>query len=115
MTSDKMLLIQIARSLGLAPGSLSNWQRRYDDFPEPSTIVGRRRLYRMADIKSFMARHDLSSVPDSSSKRAKAKEPDLVVATFDALRNELEIGIDLAVTLATIVLLALEYPEDIEK
>lgn len=68
MNSYKLSLTQIAKIIDVSSSVLSNWQRRYSDFPEPSQITGRRRLYRLADVKGFIARHGLSAGSDTEVK-----------------------------------------------
>lgn len=69
MNSDKLSLKEIAAIIDVSSSVLSNWQRRYSDFPEPSQIIGRRRRYRLADVKGFVARHGLSTAGGIEDKR----------------------------------------------
>ena len=71
MNSQPISLVQISRALSLSPGTLSNWQKRYEGFPEPASIFGRRRLYRMEDIQAFMLRHDLKTGDANSISNRK--------------------------------------------
>lgn len=59
MNTDNLSLNKIGAFIRVSPSVLSNWQKRYSDFPKPSQLVGRRRLYRLADVEAFIARHGL--------------------------------------------------------
>ena len=86
MNSAPISLVQISSALSLSPGTLSNWQKRYEGFPEPASIFGRRRLYRMEDIQAFMARHDLKTGEANSATNRKVSEEQRFV---NYLTNEL--------------------------
>ena len=86
MNSAPISLVQISSALSLSPGTLSNWQKRYEGFPEPASILGKRRLYRMEDIQAFMARHDLKTGEANSAPNRKVSEEQRFV---NYLTNEL--------------------------
>lgn len=86
MNSTPISLVQISSALSLSPGTLSNWQKRYEGFPEPASILGKRRLYRMEDIQAFMARHDLKTGEANSATNRKVSEEQRFV---NYLTNEL--------------------------
>lgn len=46
---------QIARELGVARAAVSNWKRRYKDFPE--AVIDD--VYWRPDVEKFLDRHDL--------------------------------------------------------
>ena len=74
MNNAPISLVQVSRALSLSPGTLSNWQKRYEGFPEPASVLGKRRLYRMEDIQAFMVRHDLKTGDANSNTKQKASE-----------------------------------------
>lgn len=86
MNSAPISLVQISSALSLSPGTLSNWQKRYEGFPEPASILGKRRLYRMEDIQAFMVRHDLKTGDANSVTNRKVSEEQRFV---NYLTNEL--------------------------
>jgi hypothetical protein len=96
MNPDNLSLSEIAETLGVTPGALSQWQKRHDDFPLPVESNGRRRTYRLADIKAFIARHDLQV------KKRSNKERDLVFKTSNELRDSgYPAGIEMVLVIAT--------------
>lgn len=96
MNPDNISLSEIAETLGVTPGALSHWQKRHDDFPLPVESNGRRRTYRLADIKAFIARHDLQV------KKRSNKERDLILRTSNELRDSgYAAGIDMVLVIAT--------------
>ena len=86
MISQPISLVQISRALSLSPGTLSNWQKRYEGFPEPASVLGKRRLYRLEDIQAFMTRHDLKTGDANSNTSRKVSEEQRFV---NYLTNEL--------------------------
>ena len=86
MNSQPISLVQISRALSLSPGTLSNWQKRYEGFPEPASVLGKRRLYRLEDIQAFMTRHDLKTGDANSNTSRKVSEEQRFV---NYLTNEL--------------------------
>jgi hypothetical protein len=96
MNPDNLSLSEIAETLGVTPGALSQWQKRHDDFPLPVESNGRRRTYRLADIKAFIARHDLQV------KKRSNKERELVFKTSNELRDSgYPAGIEMVLMIAT--------------
>ena len=81
MNPDNLSLNKIANLIGTSPSVLSNWQKRYSDFPEPSQVIGRSRSYRLADIKAFIARHGLNVGKEDK------KENKIVWASASILRS----------------------------
>lgn len=82
MNPDNLSLSEIAEILGITVSGLSNWQKRYGDFPNPCEITGRLRKYRLADVKAFMARNDLNTKRDRG-----AVERQLILESLGILRN----------------------------
>lgn len=82
MNPDNLSLSEIAEILGISVSGLSNWQKRYGDFPNPCEITGRLRKYRLADVKAFMARNDLNTKRDRG-----AVERHLILESLGILRN----------------------------
>jgi len=96
MNPDNLSLTEIAETLGVTLSALSNWQKRHEDFPLPVESNGRRRTYRLADIKAFIARHDLQI------KKSSKKERDLVWRTANELRDSgYSAGIEMVLVTAT--------------
>lgn len=95
MNPDNLSLTEIAETLGVTLSALSNWQKRHDDFPLPVESNGRRRAYRLADIKAFIARHDLQI------NRSRSKQTHPIWRTADLLRNFNLQGVEAAVVVAT--------------
>jgi len=95
MNPDNLSLSEISETLGVTLSSLSNWQKRYDDFPKPVESSGRQRGYRLADVKAFIARHDLQS------RRSRSKKSSPIWRTADLLRNYALQDLEAAVVIAT--------------
>jgi predicted DNA-binding protein YlxM (UPF0122 family) len=95
MNPDNLSLSEIAETLGVTLSALSNWQKRHDDFPLPAESNGRRRTYRLADIKAFIARHDLQI------NRSRSKQAHPIWRTADLLRNYELHGVEAAIVVAT--------------
>lgn len=56
----------IARLAGVGRAAVSNWRRRFADFPEPIGGSAASPLYRLADVERWLAEHDrLAAVPPS--------------------------------------------------
>ena len=101
MNSTPISLVQISRALSLSPGTLSNWQKRYEGFPEPASIFGRRRLYRMEDIQAFMLRHDLKTGDANSiSNRKVSEEQRFVNYLTNELRGNQAMGPEIVLAIA---------------
>lgn len=93
MNNTPITLIQIARALSLSPGTLSNWQKRYDDFPEPAQVLVRRRLYLLEDVQAFMQRHGLKTGDvNAAVDRKVSDEQRLVNYLSNELRDTTAIG-----------------------
>lgn len=98
-------LIQIARLVGVSPAALSNWQRRYDNFPKPAEVQGNRRLYRLDEVQEFIEVNQLGLQRSSSNKLKENPEIDIVSWTIEEIRRFAPVGIDpilLAASLAGI-------------
>jgi hypothetical protein len=95
MNPDNLSLTEIAETLGITLSALSNWQKRHDDFPLPVESNSRRRTYRLADIKAFIARHDLQI------NRSRTKQAHPIWRTADLLRSFSLQGVEAAVFVAT--------------
>ena len=101
MNNAPISLIQISRALSISPGTLSNWQKRYEGFPEPAKSIGRRRMYRMADIQEFMARHDLKAGDANLSEQRKvSNEQRFVNYLSNELRGNHAMGPDFVLAIA---------------
>jgi SAM-dependent methyltransferase/transcriptional regulator with XRE-family HTH domain len=76
MNPEHLSLSEIAKSLGVSPATISNWQKRFPNFPPPVATRGQRGLYRLADIKAFIARNDLQlakeNIRETREQRAVA-------------------------------------------
>ncbi|MFC0865517.1 N-6 DNA methylase [Sphaerimonospora cavernae] len=48
---------EIARLAGVTRAAVSNWRKRYVDFPEPAMGVGRAVLFPLVDVRSWLERH----------------------------------------------------------
>jgi hypothetical protein len=108
MKNQQLSLTQIARELSISQATLSNWQARYGDFPEPVATVGRRRLYSLQDVREFIERRGLNLAVSTSISRVK--EANLVRQSFDLLRAWRAIGIDVQLIVGTLAVLATETP-----
>lgn len=95
MNPDNLSLTEIAETLGVTLSALSNWQKRHDDFPLPVESNGRRRAYRLADIKAFIARHDLQI------NKSRSKQAHPIWRTADLLRDYGLQGVEAAIVVAT--------------
>lgn len=96
MNPDNLSLSEISEMLGISLSSFSNWQKRYDDFPQPVQNSGRKRTYRLADIKGFITRHDLQM------KKFKRKDQNVIWMTAKLLRTtNVNPGMEMAIVIAT--------------
>ena len=96
MNPDNLSLSEISEMLGISLSSLSNWQKRYDDFPQPVQNSERKRTYRLADIKGFITRHDLQM------KKFKSKDQNVIWMTANLLRTtNVNPGMETALVIAT--------------
>jgi hypothetical protein len=101
MNNAPISLVQISRALSLSPGTLSNWQKRYEGFPEPAAILGQRRLYRMDDIQAFMVRHDLKTGDANSVDTQKVSEEQRFVKYLtNELRGNHAMGPEIVLVIA---------------
>jgi type I restriction-modification system DNA methylase subunit len=59
MAEDEALISQsdIADRAGLTTAAVSNWRRRFRDFPSPVQETGAVALFRQADVQRWMSRH----------------------------------------------------------
>jgi hypothetical protein len=59
MAEDEALVSQsdIADRAGLTTAAVSNWRRRFPDFPSPVQETGAVALFRQADVQRWMSRH----------------------------------------------------------
>jgi SAM-dependent methyltransferase len=106
MNQTGLSLAKIADLLQCTPAALSNWQRRYNDFPKPIEIVGRRRLYSLSEIESFMDRHDL----DRREHNYRTPEIKFVESLGETLRSRLGMS-EIAGVVAALVLMKAEHSE----
>ena len=96
MNPDNLSLSEISEMLGISLSSLSNWQKRYDDFPQPVQNSERKRTYRLADIKGFITRHDLQM------KKFRSKDQNVIWMTANLLRTtNVNPGMETALVIAT--------------
>ena len=103
MSDSPISLIQISRALSLSPGTLSNWQKRYEGFPKPASIFGNRRLYLLDDVRAFMERHDLKTgEADSVTTRQVAEEQRFVNYLTNELRGTHAMGPEIVLAIASI-------------
>jgi hypothetical protein len=115
MNNRPSLLIHIARILNLTPGALSNWQKRYDDFPQPVASEGKRRLYLLSEIKEFMSRHDLKagelSAGGHGARKLDVIEEQLIRSVMTALRSMTPVGPGSLLAAAVLAVVAKEKPD----
>ena len=50
--------VEIARIAKVTRAAVSNWRRRYPDFPAPAGGTDRNPLFALADVDAWLARHD---------------------------------------------------------
>jgi hypothetical protein len=83
LSTPPVTLSQIAELAGVRPSAVSNWRRRFDDFPRPTaSATGGRDLFLLADVEVWLARHN---------RLAEAKESERLMFTAgDILRSELD-------------------------
>lgn len=76
---------QIADLAGVGPSAVSNWRKRFEDFPPPTTSApGGRDLFSLPAVETWLARHD---------RLAKERESErLLFKATDILRGELDVG-----------------------
>jgi len=103
MSNSPISLIQISRALSLSPGTLSNWQKRYEGFPKPASILRSRRLYLLEDVRAFMERHDLKTgESDSVTTRQVTEEQRFIKYLTNELRGTHAMGPELVLAIAAI-------------
>jgi type I restriction-modification system DNA methylase subunit len=62
-------LSQIAELAGVRPSAVSNWRKRFDDFPRPvATAPGGRDVFALHAVEDWLTRHDRSD-PDRTRER----------------------------------------------
>lgn len=58
MNADSLVSAsEIARLAGVTRAAVSNWRKRYADFPEPATGAGRTALFSLDDVQTWLERH----------------------------------------------------------
>jgi N-6 DNA Methylase len=84
VSAPPVTLGQIAELAGVRPSAVSNWRRRFNDFPHPTaSAAGGRDLFSLADVETWLARHN---------RLAEAKESERLLFTAgDILRSELDV------------------------
>jgi type I restriction-modification system DNA methylase subunit len=67
--SATVTLSQIAELAGVRPSAVSNWRKRFNDFPQPvDTAAGGSDLYPLAEVEGWLERHG-RVVPDRVNER----------------------------------------------
>lgn len=103
MKHGPVTLIQIARELSISPGALSNWQKRFDDFPAPAGFDGRRRFFLISDVQEFMKRHDLKAGSfEVEVARGGKRETRLISSTMDVLRGHVQAGNEIILAISAL-------------
>lgn len=89
-TNEPLTLSEIARRLGLGAPTVTNWRNRYQDFPEPRKVVGKRELWTLDQIEQFMTVRGLDG-RDRKPRSKRKRQADLttVAGMIDALRDYL--------------------------
>ena len=59
-TPELFTLSEIAGQLLLSPPTVANWRSRYENFPPPIKLDGKRELWTIESIQEFMASRDLN-------------------------------------------------------
>lgn len=57
-TDTLVTAVEIARIAKVTRAAVSNWRRRYPDFPAPAGGTDRNPLFALADVDAWLARHD---------------------------------------------------------
>lgn len=57
-TDTLVTAVEIARIAKVTRAAVSNWRRRYPDFPAPAGGTDRNPLFTLADVDAWLARHD---------------------------------------------------------
>lgn len=103
MNNRPVTLVQIARELSISPGALSNWQKRYDDFPAPAGFDGRRRFFLISDVQEFMKRHDLKAGSfNVEVDRGSNQETKLISLTMAVLREHVQAGNEIILAISAL-------------
>jgi hypothetical protein len=102
ISAPPVTLSQVAELAGVRPSAVSNWRKRFADFPEPmGSTTGGRDVFSLHAVEAWLASHDrLSST--------KAHER-LVFEAADILRSELDVR---RITEVLCAALALAYVVD---
>ena len=67
--SATVTLSQIAELAGVGPSAVSNWRKRFDDFPQPvETAAGGSDLFPLTQVEDWLGRHGRVD-PDRVSER----------------------------------------------
>ena len=73
-------LADIAKLGRVSRPAVSNWRRRYEDFPQPVQETGARSLFRLAEVEHWMRRHGKRFVVPSVEQR--------LWSAFNAVRGD---------------------------
>ncbi len=115
MNTEPQSLVNIALQIGVHPSALSNWQKRYQDFPEPRQIKGQRRLYLLDDITEFVERHQLGRRDEQQPRRNVSPEETLIRESFNQLQSLFRLGSRALEYLAAIAFVRFEAPQVLER
>lgn len=85
----------IARLTGVKRPAVSNWRRRFNDFPEPVAGAASQPLFSMEEVRNWCRTHDKPFEADEADllwQRVRAEVPDVRRAEFLAYVGQLLIG-----------------------
>jgi SAM-dependent methyltransferase len=85
--TTRMTVSDIAKLAGVQRATVSNWQRRHDDFPKPLRDVPGRPQFDGAAVRNWLAKHDPNRYPNRPSDSGRAAD---VVRTWRYIVNFVE-------------------------
>jgi hypothetical protein len=85
-SAPPVTLSQIAELAGVRPSAVSNWRKRFPDFPHPTaTATGGRDLFSLAAVEKWLVHHD-RLVETKQSERLLFKATDILRSELDSRR-----------------------------
>lgn len=84
-SESRVAAIDIARLAGVGKAAVSNWRRRFADFPEPVAGTAASPLFRLGDVERWLASHDRQievSPADRVWQRLRTETDDLQLGSL---------------------------------
>ena len=71
-TTSTVASADIARLAGVGRAAVSNWRRRFADFPSPVGGTAASPLYRLADVEGWLRTHGRAAAPGEGGREGSA-------------------------------------------